>query len=243
MRISIHAPRTGSDLGRESVRAFRLHFNPRSPHGERQISIRKIWTGCYFNPRSPHGERLQMVNATSRRKLISIHAPRTGSDTLKSVCYGRIYYFNPRSPHGERHAAGFEPCRILVFQSTLPARGATHLRKSAPASPGFQSTLPARGATIPSKSVGSTSVDFNPRSPHGERLRSPMERINRRRFQSTLPARGATRCGRRTRRARGYFNPRSPHGERRARSRRSADLLQHFNPRSPHGERLHTSTI
>ena len=35
----------------------------------------------------------------------------------------------------------------------------------------FQSTLPARGATISSLTRGRVENHFNPRSPHGERLR------------------------------------------------------------------------
>ena len=35
-------------------------------------------------------------------------------------------------------------------------------------------------------------IDFNPRSPHGERRYRDATRTNERRFQSTLPARGAT---------------------------------------------------
>ena len=34
--------------------------------------------------------------------------------------------------------------------------------------------------------------DFNPRSPHGERLEKAIEEGNNPQFQSTLPARGAT---------------------------------------------------
>ena len=34
---------------------------------------------------------------------------------------------------------------------------------------GFQPTLPARGATITVKIDGMPTLDFNPRSPHGER--------------------------------------------------------------------------
>ena len=33
--ISIHAPRTGSDGNRDSFRPCAYYFNPRSPHGER----------------------------------------------------------------------------------------------------------------------------------------------------------------------------------------------------------------
>ena len=56
--ISIHAPRTGSDVLDSSDGAGMLYFNPRSPHGER-----------------PPGKKDHMIY-----KKISIHAPRTGSD-------------------------------------------------------------------------------------------------------------------------------------------------------------------
>ena len=57
--------------------------------------------------------------------VISIHAPRTGSDLFGSL----------RSPHSSG------------FQSTLPARGATYNKGKSDKSDLFQSTLPARGAT------------------------------------------------------------------------------------------------
>ena len=77
---------------------------------------------------------------------------------------------------------------------------------------------------------------FNPRSPHGERRASCLEKFDFEEFQSTLPARGATEFGfgaplpeeisihaprtgsdakkRLMRLCDTYFNPRSPHGER-----------------------------
>ena len=122
----------------------------------------------------------------------------------------------------------------------------------------FQSTLPARGATFSFRRVAQLDLDFNPRSPHGERL--------------------PPTCARNLWR---NFNPRSPHGERqdraflnrrieisihaprtgsddgRGRKKRSKNLIsihaprtgsdfrrsvkgfppKYFNPRSPHGER------
>ena len=122
-----------------------------------------------------------------------------------------------------------------VFQSTLPARGATPNLICKHYISGFQSTLPARGATYTdaetgraiqisihaprtgsdfSNQVGGTRrKDFNPRSPHGER-----------------PGNGVRTHDQ------SHFNPRSPHGERRKRAR-TPRLTPHFNPRSPHGER------
>ena len=59
--------------------------------------------------------------------VISIHAPRTGSDATQDAI---------RRLNAE-------------FQSTLPARGATHtVAASKHSRPIFQSTLPARGATV-----------------------------------------------------------------------------------------------
>ena len=56
--ISIHAPRTGSDVFWILLDKCLEHFNPRSPHGERRrIDKRKCYRR-HFNPRSPHGERL-----------------------------------------------------------------------------------------------------------------------------------------------------------------------------------------
>ena len=56
-RISIHAPRGGSDRRKSDSTAQGQNFNPRSPWGERQAVL-----GCSvfdgdFNPRSPWGER------------------------------------------------------------------------------------------------------------------------------------------------------------------------------------------
>ena len=57
--------------------------------------------------------------------VISIHAPHGGSDGGRVS--GRRYPgdFNPRSPCGERQA-GFNVTAVtIIFQSTLPMRGAT----------------------------------------------------------------------------------------------------------------------
>ena len=57
-KISIHAPRTGSDPS-----AITSANDPDD-----------------FNPRSPHGERHQVIVFVFQAGEISIHAPRTGSD-------------------------------------------------------------------------------------------------------------------------------------------------------------------
>ena len=105
---------------------------------------------------------------------------------------------------------------MLLFLSTLPARGATHLcgrdpehhpisihapregsdvNRSASLSrrSSFLSTLPARGATTPDEWTVTTPPNFYPRSPRGERRQAPIHsRASLYPFLSTLPARGAT---------------------------------------------------
>ena len=125
---------------------------------------------------------------------ISIHAPRTGSDLIKSLLLKCSSNFNPRSPHGERHHVPvILPLGEGVFQSTLPARGATEILCISKESARFQSTLPARGATERRGLKMADIANFNPRSPHGERRRSISCSKSLTVFQSTLPARGATR--------------------------------------------------
>ena len=56
----------------------------------------------------------------------------------------------------------------------------------------FQSTLPARGATQRRRGVYFRPPNFNPRSPRGERPALTVVILPKISFQSTLPARGAT---------------------------------------------------
>ena len=206
-------------------------FNPRSPRGERHVGGKTRRPIRGFNPRSPRGERRPKPHHIRHAGDVSIHAPRAGSDTRSRRFASGSKSFNPRSPRGERPFVSYNTVHHFLFQSTLPARGATSTSDSLSISREFQSTLPARGAT--SCLVRRTIVWM---------------------FQSTLPARGATgavgyfdgshcvsihapragsdRVAGLGRRLAGRFNPRSPRGERptwRCRMRRS----RCFNPRSP----------
>ena len=80
--------------------------------------------------------------------LISIHAPRVGSDEFPETDKPYPNNFNPRSPCGERLCAlnaGFEN---YLFQSTLPVWGATADWTGVISTWIFQSTLPVWGATL-----------------------------------------------------------------------------------------------
>ena len=236
-----------------------------------------------FNPRSPHGERREIINnCTFETIKISIHAPRTGSDWLWSATLADLALISIHAPRTGSDAREM-PLIVLymVFQSTLPARGATHLKQRvedlqaisihAPrtGSDGFccsltskasefQSTLPARGATwqslrlprrpvfqstLPARGATTFFCLLPPReniSIHAPRTGSDYALISPARivllFQSTLPARGATKPSIASTPSPSNFNPRSPHGERRGRIP-TLYAPANFNPRSPHGER------
>ena len=145
-----------------------------------------------------------------------------------------------------------------VFQSTLPVWGATNGDFASEIICIFQSTLPVWGATlagclvpgdrrisIHAPRVGSDHaailhplqiVNFNPRSPCGERLQLPLDQALLSLFQSTLPVWGATSSVQRFSANAANFNPRSPCGERPVAFAPKSTCCN-FNPRSPCGER------
>ena len=80
VKISIHAPRTGSDVFVLSqLRRLRIFQSTLPARGATKTSAKDERLGN-FNPRSPHGERLPARLNGGKQAGISIHAPRTGSD-------------------------------------------------------------------------------------------------------------------------------------------------------------------
>ena len=191
-RISIHAPRMGSDFRRPS-RSCRFR---------------------HFNPRSPDGERLALMRSPGMISSISIHAPRMGSDRVRPRCRGLLGDFNPRSPDGERPCvlAWQPPClRISIHAPRMGSdRDTLQYRLFA--------TISIHAPRMGSDPLWYTRLSpcsyFNPRSPDGERLVPRVRRpengisihaprmgsdcpafVTMRRtltFQSTLPGWGAT---------------------------------------------------
>ncbi len=193
--------------------------------------------------------------------VISIHAPRVGSDLTTGALPSWAVYFNPRSPCGERPRRGqglgrgvdisihaprvgsdrghdLHKVRHRAFQSTLPVWGATLETGSSLVCDIFQSTLPVWGAT---RLVWEHWKQFMGISIHAPRV-------------------GSDRTGRPNCPSGEHFNPRSPCGERRRQDqhrpgrqifqstlpvwgatgfwKNTANVIPYFNPRSPCGERL-----
>ena len=213
-RISIHAPRAGSDGAHRTRRKRKRNFNPRSPCGERPSKGRtptifgsfqstlpvRGATRAYFNIDEfrTFQSTLPVRGATRwdigelPSDIISIHAPRAGSDHVRHRIWHPHNHFNPRSPCGERLLRQADLLIGILISIHAPRAG----------SDCFNTVL-----SLP-------PLNFNPRSPCGER---PV-------------ALWAAATGQ-------NFNPRSPCGER-----LSYGLIispnWYFNPRSPCGERL-----
>ena len=191
--ISTHAPRTGSDRARKKRHARTAHFNPRSPHGERQVVCLSDYKNRKFQPTLP---------------------ARGATHDVAGFLHVSVY-FNPRSPHGERRFSPVPASHRHTFQPTLPARGATAFRRfigsthfdistHAPRTGSDRTAgrnqrraqisthAPRTGSDPRTRKPTLTSYYFNPRSPHGERQKQT---------ELTLAIRS-------------NFNPRSPHGER-----------------------------
>ena len=168
--ISIHAPRVGSDGIRTAVSGGSKLFQSTLPVWGATGSLCVMINGYHdFNPRSPCGERLEAFPLATDGEAISIHAPRVGSDRCCQPLPARPPNFNPRSPCGERPSFSQSQSVPLTFQSTLPVWGATCKMARPTVLPTFQSTLPVWGATYADGGIWRIDVDFNPRSPCGER--------------------------------------------------------------------------
>ena len=147
-----------------------LHFNPRSPCGERPVagvpaqpvdgqfqSTLPVWGATLLPAQvfgavdiSIHAPRVGSDGVTLEQaeedKKISIHAPRVGSDCYPAGSEAGRHDFNPRSPCGERQPAA-TPCALpSTFQSTLPVWGATS---------GDFAEAPEEGISIHAPRVGS----------------------------------------------------------------------------------------
>ena len=151
--------------------------------------------------------------------MISIHAPRVGSDPCTDSgtgCAGSISIHAPRVGSDDAEYTP-RPSPYTGFQSTLPVWGATpaaHHRHGIHS--GFQSTLPVWGATYCPNCGAKMDLEI---SIHAPRVGSDLMMII-----------AVTERGR-------HFNPRSPCGERLVILYFVRSLIRYFNPRSPCGER------
>ena len=147
-RISIHAPRGGSDRSMAKSASTVVDFNPRSPWGERRhcdskyqppikfqstlpvggatlLSPTSAMSVFYFNPRSPWGERPAGPVDVTDGTLISIHAPRGGSDD-KTLGRGPWHTISIHAPRGGSDFPFFLLCTGMRISIHAPRGGSDY---------------------------------------------------------------------------------------------------------------------
>ena len=124
--ISIHAPRTGSDQTALKTGADPVIFQSTLPARGATDGKDYIDADTIISIHAPRTGSDRMVFALPIPKVISIHAPRTGSDDFRRDLFGnqQISIHAPRTGSDGKRAGIHDGQRS--FQSTLPARGATH---------------------------------------------------------------------------------------------------------------------
>ena len=194
-KISIHAPREGSDNRRiDKISGIKEFLSTLPARGATAPSLFYLRESSNFYPRSPRGERRTATGRSKTLPRISIHAPREGSDTpSRSKNGARTVNFYPRSPRGERHKARPRVEIVITISIHAPREGSDLARQHTIFHPPvFLSTLPARGATCRDR-----------------------QRQRRHLISIHAPREGSDPCTRPPSSPWPYFYPRSPRGERR----------------------------
>ena len=146
VRISIHAPRTGSDTSCPTSRQRHSAFQSTLP---------------------ARGATMSM-SITIYPPSISIHAPRTGSDDERGGIAGEVD-FNPRSPHGERRTRFICSLPTQTISIHAPRTGSDSPDESRERNRPISIHAPRTGSDAERWPLLSGLQYFNPRSPHGER--------------------------------------------------------------------------
>ena len=192
-RISIHAPRTGSDLSRNAFWICAKNFNPRSPHGERQTGSENHLRDTTFQSTLPaRGATGANVGNMRTSKKFQSTLPARGATRSSGSPRHSARNFNPRSPHGERpeYDALTDEQRSISIHAPRTGSDDRHCRPRRPACPisihaprtgsdghlnrvGLRLLISIHAPRTGSDGAGqrrhSQGADFNPRSPHGER--------------------------------------------------------------------------
>ena len=157
----------------------------------------------YFNPRAPRGARHVFRNGLETIRIISIHVPREGHDDARSAPVLRLLLFQSTCPARGTTRWDLTNRVMSVFQSTCPARGTTRYSAQYLIDDLFQSTCPARGTTysLPGEGCKYVISIHVPREGHDTRSVTATHTII-------------------------YFNPRAPRGARRRGSRSLLGRLQ-----------------
>ena len=168
-RISIHAPRMGSDSAFLERPELHFQFQSTLPGWGATGRIGTwVWT-IIFQSTLPGWGATVAGNIIGRGQIFQSTLPGWGATTRSGSESPLPEYFNPRSPDGERPMIYFSFSSVALFQSTLPGWGAT--RRPLSQSPGFRISIHAPRMGSDCRSAGSP-CPRRPISIHAPRMGS-----------------------------------------------------------------------
>ena len=174
MNISIHAPRGGSDVLVPEPFVPYQTFQSTLPAGGATVPCFSVFPVLFlFQSTLPAGGATCDEFQVWYHKVISIHAPRGGSDSRLKSCEEASDCISIHAPRGGSDM-------MTIHQNDKDARISIH--------------APRGGSDQPLHLwICGIFLNFNPRSPRGERPSAGWRTSTpRKTFQSTLPAGGAT---------------------------------------------------
>ena len=111
-----------------------------------------------------------IVGEIDIRSNISIHAPLTGSDSIRLPPFPEFSYFNPRSPYGERQSSAGGQKRPIYFNPRSPYGERLYTARCCQTVTRISIHAPLTGSDLRQLLLLNLLHYFNPRSPYGERL-------------------------------------------------------------------------
>ena len=137
----------GSDKYAAGSLLNRSHFNPRSPHGERPSNDAVNISIITFQSTLPAWGATVLFLRAVPVVMISIHAPRMGSDVGRLLDLEQHKLISIHAPRMGSDKAKLLGSLILLISIHAPRMGSDQYSQRWRPSNKFQSTLPAWGAT------------------------------------------------------------------------------------------------
>ena len=144
---------------------------------------------------------------------ISIHAPRTGSDSSRNRIFCPSSHFNPRSPHGERPDDAASAQANLAISIHAPRTGSDVFFLVDCSVVVISIHAPRTGSDL----EGAARLQDGAISIHAPRTGATLvvlHHFSKRVISIHAPRTGSDNGARHAQAAACHFNPRSPHGER-----------------------------
>ena len=189
--ISIHALLTESDLSCTPSCPPTAHFNPRSPHGERQSLHPHRIAARFISIHALLTESDRWRHRPGTCRSISIHALLTESDDcLRTITENTAISIHALLTESDSAQDLRRLSDGISIHALLTESDVFHGHSSFSPDISIHALLTESDANTVLHRT--TRRDFNPRSPHGERQGLFRECSTVKRFQSTLSSRRAT---------------------------------------------------